>query len=203
MSRKNRWVPNLTLAAWCIADIIRWAPHLTLEDGVLPFAFLLSLLISFAAMAFFSLSRPGPTRVDNSAATWLLVILSATLPQCFELLPAQPPNTLSDWVLLASGLLLLASVASLRNRFALLPADRGVVAQGPYRLVRHPIYTSYLLADLTAWLPAFDPLGAAVWIAEAVLFHYRARAEERLLSQDPAYSRYAEAVPHRFLPGIL
>ena len=31
----------------------------------------------------------------------------------------------------------------------------------------------------------------------------RARAEERLLSQDPAYSRYAEAVPHRFLPGIL
>ena len=37
---------------------------------------------------------------------------------------------------------------ALGRSFGLAPANRGVVVRGPYTLVRHPIYTGYLVTHV-------------------------------------------------------
>ena len=78
-----------------------------------------------------------------------------------------------------------------------------LVTAGPYRLVRHPIYTSMLGMLLATGLalsrPAAVALGAAIYLAGAWL---RVHVEERLLVEafGSAYREYARQVP-ALIPG--
>jgi protein-S-isoprenylcysteine O-methyltransferase Ste14 len=81
-------------------------------------------------------------------------------------------------------------------------APRRVVATGPYRWVRNPIYTGALLVVLgEAWLFRSLPLLAYAGVM-AVVFHlFITGYEERVLSRrfGPAYQEYRDAVP-RWIP---
>ena len=78
-----------------------------------------------------------------------------------------------------------------------------VVSTGPYRLVRHPLYSSTLL--LVSAMPlALGSYVAAVFVLPLVaLLVMRIRAEERFLSNGlPGYAAYMQATPKRLIPGI-
>jgi protein-S-isoprenylcysteine O-methyltransferase Ste14 len=65
--------------------------------------------------------------------------------------------------------------------------------EGPYRLVRHPFYLSYMIAFLAllAALPMLATL--AVFVLNTALFTHAALSDERSLSASPlndAYARY-------------
>jgi protein-S-isoprenylcysteine O-methyltransferase Ste14 len=77
-----------------------------------------------------------------------------------------------------------------------LPSEQGtLVEQGPYRLVRHPIYVAGLLVFLGYGLLASVPATAAVALL-AVFWHFKAGVEERHLSQRfPGYAGYRRRVP--------
>ncbi|MFA6458638.1 MAG: methyltransferase [Patescibacteria group bacterium] len=81
--------------------------------------------------------------------------------------------------------------------------NRGIVTSGPYRFVRHPAYAAKNLAWWFEFLPFLD-LGTFVallgWNAIYIL---RALTEERHLSADPDYRRYAKKVRWRFIPGVI
>lgn len=74
---------------------------------------------------------------------------------------------------------------------------------GPFRLVRHPIYTAIDLLALgsACWIPT--PTLAAAFVLVALGGDLRARAEERLLFAVFG-DRYADymAMTRRFLPGV-
>jgi len=104
---------------------------------------------------------------------------------------------------------LFATWALLSNTFASevtrIQAERGhtVVTTGPYRYVRHPMYTGIVvlgpgmalgLGSLWALIPA---------LLFSLAFVYRTASEDRLLQRDlPGYVEYARWVRYRLLPGI-
>lgn len=68
---------------------------------------------------------------------------------------------------------------------------RAVMTGGPYRVARHPIYLSYLLALVGAALMTHSAVVAAMAGWMAVLYAYAARLEERLILASPHAAAYA------------
>ena len=84
----------------------------------------------------------------------------------------------------------------------LMPANRGIVCRGIYRVMRHPIYAGYLVTH-AAFLVA-HPLGwnLLVLVASDTALLVRAICEERTLARDAEYAGYMTKVRWRVLPGV-
>jgi protein-S-isoprenylcysteine O-methyltransferase Ste14 len=109
------------------------------------------------------------------------------------------------WTAAASAAGLLAIIGgklSLGRSFGLVPANRGVVSTGLYRLVRHPIYAGYLVTH-AAFVVANPRLWNVVLLtATDLALLLRAIQEERTLEADPVYAHYCERVRWRVMPGV-
>jgi protein-S-isoprenylcysteine O-methyltransferase Ste14 len=76
--------------------------------------------------------------------------------------------------------------------------DHHVVDTGPYRFVRHPIYTGLLAAALTTTIAQATPTAIAGWLVILCGLWLKARTEERFLTvelEPEAYASYRRRVP--------
>ena len=96
----------------------------------------------------------------------------------------------------------LSAKLTLRRSFGVVAANRGVKIGGPYRLIRHPMYAGYTLTQLgfllsgpTLWNLGLYGLALSLQIA-------RILAEERILSNDPAYAEMSGRVRYRLVPYV-
>lgn len=164
----------------------------------------LLLLASEALVVALTVLRRHTGVVDRSLRARVLTTVSLIGP--LLLFPAAGAAVLPDPVtatLTAAGLVVVVlGKLSLGRSFGLMPANRGVVSTGLYRLVRHPIYMGYLVchagfiaANLSAWNIV------ALVVADVALM-IRAVAEENVLARDPAYRDYLQQVRWRVAPGL-
>jgi protein-S-isoprenylcysteine O-methyltransferase Ste14 len=141
----------------------------------------------------------------------LLVALQFGL--LFVLAGLAAPNVLHGVIpagafLLAGTSVALAAWTLLHNRpgnFNIRPTPkvRGVlVATGPYRWIRHPMYTSVLLgAGSLAWTSS-PFIGWATWSALAIVLFVKSALEERWMREKhPGYAAYTLRTK-RFLPWL-
>ncbi len=93
---------------------------------------------------------------------------------------------------------------ALARSFGLVPADRGLVTRGPYRMLRHPLYGSYMIAQLGYLLQSVSWWNLTVLAATWGCQVGRALAEEHLLilAEPRAYAGYRARVRWRLIPGI-
>ncbi|WP_244145799.1 methyltransferase family protein [Paraburkholderia tropica] len=110
------------------------------------------------------------------------------------------PDTVGATLQIGGVLFSIWAKLCLRRSFGLLPGNRGVVVNGPYRWVRHPVYLGYFIRDIGFLLPNFGIRNLAVILCLWALQISRIVREERLLSNDPAYRDYRERVRFRLLP---
>jgi len=109
---------------------------------------------------------------------------------------------------LGAGLMLvgavgtLLAVLSLGRCFGILPVYRGVTTRGMYRLVRHPIYASYLVMDTGIVLSFTSARNVALFLAAILLFLTRVHYEEMVLREDEAYEAYTRVVRYRLVPPV-
>jgi protein-S-isoprenylcysteine O-methyltransferase Ste14 len=97
------------------------------------------------------------------------------------------------------------AVRALGPAMTAMPEPRAhapVATRGPYRSVRHPIYSGVLLLCLGVSLARSTWLGLVLTAVLATLFDVKARYEERLLRRDPDYVAYAERTRSRFVPRV-
>jgi len=163
-------------------------------------------------LLFWLVSARGnkPTATQKSPL-WRLIVLAAILvgwfgwrqfPEYFEQ-PLRPPST--AWVYI--GLVLTACGLGfaiwarrvLGTNWSAMPSikkDHELIQRGPYRLVRHPIYTGLLLAVSGSCL-AGGRVGN-LWVVgtAAVLLIVKLKVEEALLARQfpEAYPQYRRRV---------
>ncbi len=94
------------------------------------------------------------------------------------------------------------SLAALGRSFGFVPADRGLTARGPYSVVRHPLYASYVVLQAGYLLQSMALWNIAVMVVATACNIGRILAEERLLGASAAYAAYRQRVRWRLLPGL-
>jgi protein-S-isoprenylcysteine O-methyltransferase Ste14 len=89
-----------------------------------------------------------------------------------------------------------------RTPFPQPRAGSQLIQHGIYARVRHPLYTSVMLASL-GWALLWQSVASFIAVLTLIpFFHAKARREEESLHQTfPAYADYARRVP-RFLPRL-
>jgi protein-S-isoprenylcysteine O-methyltransferase Ste14 len=90
----------------------------------------------------------------------------------------------------------------LGKSFAVFPAVRTVVANGPYRLIRHPIYLCELVMIAGACLTFSSWTNGLLFAVAIVTIVIRIVLEEKVLSTSAGYATFSRTVRWRLLPGI-
>ena len=164
----------------------------------------LLLLASETLVVVLTVLRRGTSEVDRSYRARLLTAFSMMGPVLVRpaTVTALAPE-LATVLLSAIGLsVVIAGKISLGRSFGLMPANRGVVSSGLYRLVRHPIYMGYLITH-SGFLAANPTLWNVVLLVGAdIALMWRAVCEEQTLCKDDAYREYQQTVRWRVVPGI-
>jgi len=101
-----------------------------------------------------------------------------------------------------AAILSLISLLMMGRAFGVRPALRDLVTTGPYRFVRHPMYLAYFLADIGYNLQESNVVTVLFVLVGWVSLVYRIRAEERVLSQHPAWPAYLSLARYRIFPGL-
>jgi protein-S-isoprenylcysteine O-methyltransferase Ste14 len=108
----------------------------------------LLLLVGESLVVILTIVRRRAIAVDRSAAAAIMTTISLAGPALLRA-TSLPASLVSDQVTaMLSGIGLILVVLgkmTLGRSFGVAPANRGVVVRGPYSLVRHPIYTGYLI----------------------------------------------------------
>ena len=154
-----------------------------------------------------ALTRRPPQAQDLSFPSSIAVLVAYTYPYAqvvyLRWAPGNPASPELGLVLVLLGACLsFASLLSLGRWFGVWPALRGLETRGPYRLVRHPMYLGYVLADIGYNLYEYNSGTVLLVLAGWASLLYRIGAEERVLSRDAGWSSYVALVRYRLLPGL-
>jgi protein-S-isoprenylcysteine O-methyltransferase Ste14 len=154
-----------------------------------------------------ALTRPRPKVWDYSIASIVAVGVAYVYPYAQVIYLRWSPGYVA-WpaaglalVMLAAGLSLV-SLLTMRRLFGVRPALRGLVTNGPYRFVRHPMYLSYILADIGYNLQEWNFVTLLLVLVGWMSLVYRIHAEERMVSQHAEWPTYVVSVRYRLFPGI-
>lgn len=164
------------------------------------------ILVAETAVVVFVLLRRPAAAISLRPGDWLLAITATFAPLLIQ--PADTPAALHALIPLGVGLAVLGNLVQLaakmflRRSFGIAPANRGIKTDGMYKIVRHPMYAGYLLVHIgiLVLMPSvFNfTIYAIGWWAQIL----RLLAEERLLSEDPAYRVFCTTTRWRLIPGL-
>jgi protein-S-isoprenylcysteine O-methyltransferase Ste14 len=166
-----------------------------------------ALVCAFYALIIWCYLRRGPAiATGRSVTAHAAAVVAMLTPFAFPLLRATPPGAVQQWAgdaLLAAGTgWSVWSLRSLGRNVSVIAQARKLVVGGPYRWVRHPLYTGEIVSSLGLALTAGSLTALAVWLGFCVLQGYRALREEQLLVRAlPGYRGY-QARTAALLPGL-
>lgn len=166
-----------------------------------------ALLFQLCLLVVTMLIRRAPVRVTTNPLYWFVAFVASyygflTVGISEEGHPLVP-SLLTDALSMASVLADGYARVSLGRNIGFVPAQRRLVTGGPYRWVRHPIYSALFLAEICVVLENFSWVNLLLSLVFFGLFVIKTLMEESFLRADPVYTRYMQAVRYRWIPGLL
>lgn len=195
--RANVLLFSVTLVEFAV--LLRLTTTFTLVDWIYVSQNILVLIISLA--------RRHPTAQDQSWPAALAVVVSYAYPYA-QVIYLNSMDGYVAWpdggaaLVTVSAFLSLAALLTIGRRFGVRPALRGLTSNGPYRLVRHPMYLAYFIADIGYLLQEWNVGAVLLAVAGWASLVYRIHAEERMLSLHPGWVAYVGRVRRRLFPGL-
>lgn len=150
--------------------------------------------------------------MSQRAVGWAFVAGQAALIGALAIIPRADHYAVPSWlrstttVVFWSGVVLAVTAAAFLGRSLTatpVPTSSATLrTSGPYRFVRHPIYTGVVLIVIAMAARSGNVFGLALGAATICFFHWKAAWEERRLRERFAgYAQYASTTP-RFLPRL-
>lgn len=165
------------------------------------------LIVAFYAFTIWAyLRRPTARASSSSVAANAAALLATVLPLTMPLVhtrTAAPAEAAIGGALLCGGLgWSVWAVRTLGTSLSVIPQARSIVRDGPYRLVRHPLYLGEIVSTLGLVTLRPASLTACLWLTLCALQAFRAGNEERILAS--TFVDYADYRTHtrRIVPGL-
>jgi protein-S-isoprenylcysteine O-methyltransferase Ste14 len=154
------------------------------------------LVFSELLVVVMTLFRRPAASVDRGLRARVLTTLSILGPPLVRpvAVMAIAPQLLTAGISVIGLMVVIGGKLSLGRSFGLMPANRGIVSNGLYRIVRHPIYLGYLVTHLAFLIANPSVWNVGLLVAADTALLARAVCEEVTLAQDPAYQAYQTKV---------
>jgi protein-S-isoprenylcysteine O-methyltransferase Ste14 len=121
----------------------------------------------------------------------------------FRPVPRIGGSIVGEFLESVGAVLVMGAFLSLNRSFGIAPENRGIKTRGMYRLVRHPMYLGYFLAEAGFVISNFSFFNACILATATFFAVLRLHAEERLLREDQSYAMYAQKTPWKLIPFVL
>ncbi len=166
------------------------------------------LAVAFLVLVIFLYFRRGSaTTTTRSLPVRFVAMLAFFLPFAIPFLgnaarTGAAALAISSLIITAGLAFTLTALMTLGKSFSIIPQTRHLVVQGPYRLVRHPIYLGEIITYFGMALASISIPNVLVVLLLILSQIYRAIQEEKLLAETfPDYLHYASKTP-AFIPGF-
>ena len=174
------------------------------SDPYLQIEILASIPINLMAGLAFIIRKPAIEQTNRGE--YLIPVLSFILPFFVlnNIIFINPDYSFPLGLLIAvPGMIIaLTAILFIRRSFAVLPAVRTLVDNGPYRYIRHPVYLGETIYVFGSMLLYFNILSIFFLIAALAFMIGRIELEERKLGKLPEYREYMKRVKYRLVPRV-
>lgn len=198
---RSQLLYNIILCSWLLSDVLRSVVYISLSPHGVALAIVVAALLY---QSYKSISRGRPYSSPVEAKEYLVPLIAVHWPLMFLTLQGQPQFS---WLAISlqyigAILMLLASI-NLGKRFALFPQYRGLSTGGVYRLVRHPLYLSFLIFDASIVIEYWSWQAVIIYLAEVVLLAWRIEVEEsHLQSHANEYAGFQDSTRYKLVPFV-
>ncbi|HEX7968996.1 MAG TPA: isoprenylcysteine carboxylmethyltransferase family protein [Stellaceae bacterium] len=166
------------------------------------------MLLFFCLAAWLTLMRSQPLAKASGLRPRIAALVGVTLLFTIDSVAPRLQDPPAWLLFLSAGLILFGNILALYvlNRlgksFSVMAEARRLVTDGPYRIVRHPLYVTEGIAIVGIFLPYWSLQGALLFILLLAVQVIRMHYEEQVLRQTfPEYAEYARRT-WRVIPGV-
>lgn len=206
--------PVIVWYSFTIANLVRALVQEAAQSGASAhdIHFAVSILASAAAIAFIGLAlillavRHPPKARAKGLVPRISAFAGAFLMVAVAWLPAPQVGVALSFVSVAMILggvcFSIFALSHLGRSFSLMPEARQLVTDGPYAVIRHPLYLGEAVSTLGLMLQFLSPLGIAIVALQLSFQLQRIKNEEQVLGS--LFPEYADYRTHtaRLVPGI-
>lgn len=164
--------------------------------------YLLLIVVAESWLALMFLIRKDQMSKSTSPLEWAVAAGGTFVPLLLRPSMQGLAPDLGSIVVALGVCIQIAGALSLNRSFGIVPANRGVKTSGIYRVIRHPLYASYLVTFSGYFLANTSLYNFWIFVAWLVFMLLRIFFEERHLLRDAGYQRYTSSVRWRLVPYI-